>query len=261
MTLNNPSKEEILLCEHGYPDYMREFIYEHEIGSDGTPHVQAWIKLQRQQRLSFVRKLYPRGHFTPLTSDEYVHNTKHYAQKQDETAQGQVRHLFHDPIPSVDSIIRRIVASLWEKEPDFMIEYTSSSRHDAASRTRLRTYREEREREEVVVDFRLARFFISPTYEKMWERYADEIIESIARNKEERTSELADDFTDSASQQSIDIPSHTHTHTQDLRNFFAPHIHNNAANDTSAAPSGSQEQDDAASQGSQEHGSRMGDDE
>lgn len=112
MTVNNPDETTLALVRNGYPDYCREIVYTLEEGEEGTPHIQAWLKLQRQQRLSFVRKLFPRGHFKPLTNAEYVHNTKLYAQKDDETTRGAHVHVFHDPTGTVESLVKEVMEQI-----------------------------------------------------------------------------------------------------------------------------------------------------
>ena len=68
-TINNYTDTDVALVQQGYPDYMRELVYTFEKGEKtGTPHIQGWLKLQRQQRASFVSKLFPRAHFCAVNS-------------------------------------------------------------------------------------------------------------------------------------------------------------------------------------------------
>lgn len=109
MVINNPTETDYALVKQGYPDYVRELVWTTEVGEDGTEHIQAYLKLQRSQRLSFVKKLYPRGHFKPIDKDEYALNTKRYVQKDDATTAGQHRQVYHDPIPANDTLLYMVV--------------------------------------------------------------------------------------------------------------------------------------------------------
>lgn len=111
MVINNPTENDYALIRNGYPDYVRELVWTTEIGTDGTEHIQAYVKLQRSQRMSFIKKLFPRGHFKPIDKAEYDLNTKRYVQKDDDTTAGQHRQTFNDPIPANDTLLYQVV--LW----------------------------------------------------------------------------------------------------------------------------------------------------
>lgn len=167
MTINNYDESDLAMVQHGYPDYMRELVYTLEKGEEGTPHIQAFIKLQRQQRMSFVRKLFPRGHFTPLTSDVYVQNTKKYAQKLDETAVAAAVHKFNDPTHTLESVIKKMVIKIREdenlmEEPDLDVCKTTI------------------EKQMVKEDYRYAKIFVSSTYSQMWKKFGYEMFENIS---------------------------------------------------------------------------------
>lgn len=73
------------------PEFIKQCIWELEEGEGGTPHVQGYIRLKTNQRLSFLRNHYlARAHYTGLTTEEWKQNTKVYVQKQDATAVGCV---------------------------------------------------------------------------------------------------------------------------------------------------------------------------
>ena len=105
MVINNPTENDYAIVLRGYPDHVRELVWTREVGEGGTEHIQAYVKLQRQQRMSFIKKLFPRGHFKPITRDEYAHNTIVYTQKDDATTAGQHRQTFNDPIPNADTLL------------------------------------------------------------------------------------------------------------------------------------------------------------
>jgi len=97
--------------------YVRECVWTLEQGEEtGTPHIQAWIRLQRNQTLSFMRKLYPGGHFKFCAKDEYNENTHQYAQKNDQTTVGQHIITLNDPLPSAEAVYYRICDLILEHE-------------------------------------------------------------------------------------------------------------------------------------------------
>lgn len=166
MVINNYDETDLAMVQNGYPDHMRELIFTFEKGEQGTPHIQAWIKLQRQQRLSFVKRLFPRGNFKPLKNDEYVLNAKRYAQKLDTTAQSAAIHRFTDPIHTIESVIKRLVLKNIEERIE--MEWND-----------LKSVRLITEREMVLEDFRLAKIFVSSSYKQMWDNFGKEMWQNI----------------------------------------------------------------------------------
>lgn len=116
MTWNNPDDRMMVLIRNPNQKYVRECVWTLEEGEQGTPHIQAWLRLQRNQTLSFVRKLYPGGHFKPCAKDEYNENTHTYAQKQDETTRGYHVITINDPIPTAESVYYQICERILEHE-------------------------------------------------------------------------------------------------------------------------------------------------
>lgn len=168
MTINNPEDNDRAIVTNGYPDYVRALIHTDEVGEDGTPHIQAWIKLQKQQRMSFVKKLFPRGHFTPFTKDEYELNTRRYVQKNDETTAGVHIQKFNDPIPDCVSILKRFCTEVIEYNRDQFARGTGKS-YD------IRAYIKHMESDAVVENPYNAKIFVSPTYTRIKKLYLDEI--------------------------------------------------------------------------------------
>lgn len=178
MTINNYDETDLAMVQNGYPDYLREIVHTLEKGEEGTPHIQAWIKLQRQQRLSFVKKLFPRGHFKPLTSDQYIANTKKYAQKLDDTAVAGAVHRFNDPLHTIESVIRKVVGRMLYGDPtEHVVDHT---RYSQLQRKRI-----EVEYEMVSEDFRYAKIFVSATYKQMWKQFGTFMFESIWKQMED----------------------------------------------------------------------------
>jgi len=167
MTINNPDETDLALVRNGYADYCRELIHTLEVGESGTTHIQAWVKLQRQQRMSFMRKLFPRGHFKPLTSAEYVLNTKMYAQKEDETTAGAHVHVFHDPMNTVESLVKKVVYRC--------IDYI----HEFEPEKRVQQVVKLIQRKMVWEDYKFAKLFTNATYKAMWREYGDDMIVAL----------------------------------------------------------------------------------
>lgn len=186
MTINNYDETDLAMVQNGYPDYMREVVYTLEKGEEGTPHIQAYIKLQRQQRMSFVKKLFPRGHFKPLTSDVYVANTKRYAQKLDETAVAAAVHKFNDPTHTLESVIKRMVVKMIEDEELQDVD--------------LDVCKTIVEKQMVREDYRYAKIFVSSTYSQMWKKFGHEMYENIFHTHTTHTH-----MVDKMSQE-VDIP-------------------------------------------------------
>lgn len=248
-TLNNPLPEEMIILEQCAADYLREVVWTPEIGKDGTPHLQGWLKLHRQQRFSFLKKFLPRAHWTALSSAEYIFNTKHYAQKHDETSNGATIHRFYDALPTVENMIKRVAEKCARVNPEIVKKYSAHLKYSKSDRIAFMMVKKEQESEMVESDYKLAKVFVSAVYNKMWEDYGREMLFNIYSRFRP---ELDDDFADSEEEAEVEIQTHTHTHTQasivaDPRSFFSPERHNNASPSPSEQASrGSEEEDDEA---------------
>lgn len=182
LTINNPSAAQLALIKQGYPDYCREIVWTLEAGEkEETPHIQAYVKLQRQQRMSFMKKLFPGGHYQALKNDEYVHNTKMYAQKDDATTQSAHRHVFNDPTGTIEALIPQVIKRMWDDD------YYGEVDRDAA--------RAAAERDMVSENYRLAKIFVSAAYKQMWKQFGAEMMTAVCAEREKQA--------------------HTHTHTHD----------------------------------------------
>ena len=64
-TLNNPTQDEISSI-HAFAEtaHCQYLIYGNEVGAEGTPHLQGYVKFTLPQRLSYLRnKISDRGHY------------------------------------------------------------------------------------------------------------------------------------------------------------------------------------------------------
>lgn len=166
MTINNYDATDVALVQQGYPDHIRQLVYSFEIGEKcGTPHIQAYIKLKRQERLSYVKKLFPRGSFKMITSDYYVLNAQRYAQKLDKTANGKATITNYEPIHTLESVIKRMVVKMIDDE--------------TLQDTDLDICKTIVEKQMVKEDYRYAKIFVSATYKQMWKQFGHEMYENI----------------------------------------------------------------------------------
>jgi len=118
MTLNNPTEEMMVLVRNPNQDYIRQLIWTAEEGEEGTPHIQAYVKLIKQQRMSFIKKLYPGGHFQPISAAEYHRNAVDYAQKEDDTTRGAHVNTLADTIADPVYLLNRLIRTIIDRDLD-----------------------------------------------------------------------------------------------------------------------------------------------
>jgi len=193
VTINNPEENDYLIMRNPNSKYVRALVWTPEVGAEGTEHIQAWVRLQRNQSLAFVKKLYPRSHLKHCDKDAYNENCYQYAQKNDETTAGNHHIELNDPLPAVDSILYKVLDKAW----DDMLE----SNKDLAERsvadkgiydviqaiTLKRLYTDSVEREMIMERSGLEKIFVSPAYEKMKTKYWREILYRLKHNKDAST--------------------------------------------------------------------------
>lgn len=183
MTINNYDETDLALVRTAYPEFIRKLVYTLERGEEGTPHIQAYIKLRRDQRLSFVKKLFPRGNFQPLTTDTYNLNAERYAQKLDSTAESPAVISNGNPMHNAESVAKKVIMYMIDQfgdEPDHV------------------TLRRESERQLVKEDYTIAKVLVSTAYKAMMKEYFHEMYENLFHVWRESN---------------ITIPTHPHTHT------------------------------------------------
>lgn len=139
--------------------------------------------MQRNVGLTVMKKMYPRGHFRFIDRDEFLQNSIHYAQKNDETTQGKHIITLNDPLPSADTILYKVV----ERGFDNIFPILKRQANDP------KTYRIEHalrdlptkmfhfelgrvENDMVCEKAGLEKIFISPTYERMKQKFWKQIL-------------------------------------------------------------------------------------
>jgi len=172
MTINNPDDNDAVLVRNPNEKYIRQLIWTVEEGEDGTEHVQGWIRLQRNQSLAFVKKLYPRAHLKPITKDDYNENCHDYAQKNDDTTRGAHVISLNDPLPAVDTILYRVLKRVYERM-DADQKLAGLLVNDMLRLTC------QVENEMVSERAGLEKLFISGSYDKMKRRFYNQIISRL----------------------------------------------------------------------------------
>jgi len=191
MTINNYDDTDLALVQQGYPDHVRQIVYTLERGEQGTPHIQAYLRLYRQQRLSYVKKLFPRGSFKALLADEYKLNAQRYAQKLDSTAESPAvitNNPFPDPVVELTSVTR----SVWDHFMGDEDDPNTIKQSDFLLLCRNEEHQRVREKPA------LAKFYVSATYKSVKKEFWRSILQHVVA--EDRVAQ--------------DIETHTHTHTQ-----------------------------------------------
>lgn len=112
VTINNPDENDMLIVRNPNEKYVRQCVWTNETGNEGTPHVQMWVRLFRNNSLSLIKKLYPRAHIRGIAKDEYNENTHSYAQKDDDTTRGAHVITTNDADKSADVVLYRVVEEL-----------------------------------------------------------------------------------------------------------------------------------------------------
>jgi len=193
-TINNYDETDLALIQQGYPDYIRQLVYTLEEGESGTPHIQAYVRLYRQQRLSYIKRLFPRAAgCRALLAEDYKLNAQRYAQKLDSTARAPAvisNNPFPDPVKELLEVIRDSFETYHESNDPAKWRQTTVREMEVWSHMI--------ENQRVVERPMLAKFYISPTYCKVWRNFASSLIAHVCNLVEaEKLGKLT----------------HTHTHT------------------------------------------------
>jgi len=184
MTINNPTENDYVLVRNPNDKYIRQFVWTPEEGDEkGTPHIQAWIRLQRNQSYRFMGKLFPRGIFKHCEKDEYNENVHSYAQKNDTTTRGAHVITLNDPFPDSVQVILRLLRE-WN-HPLTAMELVRGNDMDGYFKNEKLAYEYLRkqlvclENQAVVEKPYLAKFFVSPVYEKTLKRFWKQFLTHI----------------------------------------------------------------------------------
>jgi len=173
--INNYDETDLALVQQGYPDYVRQIVYTLEEGESGTPHIQAYVRLYRQQRMSYIKRLYPGASgCRALLAQEYKLNAQRYAQKLDETARSPAiisNNPFPDPVKELLEVIRDSFETYHESR--------DPSKWRSTSVKEMEHWSHMIENARVVERPMLAKFYISPTYVKVWRNFAMSLMQHV----------------------------------------------------------------------------------
>lgn len=121
-TINNPDENDMLIVRNPNDRYVRQVVWTNEVGAEGTAHVQMWIRLYRNNSLSLVKRLYPRGHFKGISRDEYNENCHAYAQKNDDTTNGSHVLTNSEGSPDAVGVLLKVIDRMWTHAYPFPVE-------------------------------------------------------------------------------------------------------------------------------------------
>lgn len=214
-TINNPDENDKLLVRTPNEQFVKQIVVTPEQAS--TPHLQGWLKLHRQQRLSFVKKLFPRASFKPLTNDEYTLNARMYALKEDETTAGNhvitTNETMPDPINFLTRVIEDWVEFHWEvltEKTEARLGQLTDLERTLYNHKECFKFMDQRERELIEEKPWLVKLVLSPMYAKAKKSYWREFLYNRIQHKDahdyqgEESEELCDFQEDTGSIQESD---------------------------------------------------------
>lgn len=180
-TINNPDENDYVLVRNPDQRFVRQLIWTLEKGEDtGTPHFQMFVRLQRNQTMSFLQKLWPRGHFRAIGKDDYLKACNDYAQKEDATTAGYHVNTINDALPTPDSVYLKVIGRILEDpECDLNIAKWVANGYERMVREQIQQVavaEDAVEREMVMKQPFLVRLFLSPIYAKIKDKYRREFI-------------------------------------------------------------------------------------
>jgi len=180
ITINNPTEADYLIARNPNEKYVRQFVWTPEEGeTTGTPHIQGWLRCQRNMTRTAVQKLYPRSHLKPCDKDEYNERVHQYAQKDDPTTRGPHMITINDPLPSVERMLPEIYQFSFD---NWVAEHTGRQKLDLVTNLGNFSYQDIRKwrptAESSLVRERgplYAKVFVSPVYEKLIKKFGEEL--------------------------------------------------------------------------------------
>jgi len=190
MTINNPDENDYALVRQPNAQYVRHLIWTEEVGEEGTPHLQCWLKIMKQQRMSFVKKLFPRAKLIPLSNDEYNLNTANYVQKNDDTTAGAHVHNINPQVPDPVGLLTEVIEDWleihWEELTDHsrrQVDQVHRINERLFSQKDCFRFLDKRERELIEQRPYLCKLVLSPMYTKAKKYYWKEILENRIQHK------------------------------------------------------------------------------
>lgn len=171
VTINNPDENDLLIVRNPNDKYIRQCIWTHEQGQEGTPHVQMWVRMYRNNSLSLLKKLYPRGHIKGCSKDEYNENTHAYAQKDDDTTRGKHVITSNGLPPDVVTVLQEVIERLIRRLPNPKWYCEVNSLQFKQNWGDVHIARESEEENMVAEKPHLAKLFVSSTYKQIVQRF------------------------------------------------------------------------------------------
>jgi len=180
ITINNPTEADYLIARNPNEKYVRQFVWTPEEGeATGTPHIQGWLRCQRNMTRSAVTKLYPRAHLKPCDKDEYNERVHQYAQKDDPTTRGPHMITLNDPLPSVERMLPEIYQFSFD---NWVEEHAGRRKLDLVSNLENFSYQDIRKWRPVAESSLVrqrgpmyAKVFVSPIFEKLIKKFGEEL--------------------------------------------------------------------------------------
>jgi len=211
--INNPDDNDRQIVRNPPEQHVKQIVFTPEVGGTGTPHIQGWLKLHRQQRLSFVKRLLPRANFVPLTNDLYNLNARAYSLKEDETTAGNhmitTTEIMPDPINFLTRVLDDWLEHHWECLTDHTLRrhaQIDAMEEKLYSQSNCFRFLDNRERELIEEKPYICKLVLSPLYNKAKKFYWKQILSNRIQHKydaddntTEGTGETEDDEGQSAS--------------------------------------------------------------
>lgn len=207
-TINNYTQTDLALLAQGYPDQLRQLVYSREVGENGTPHIQGYVRLFRQQRMSYVQKLFPRAHFKAITCEVFNLHAQRYPQKQDATSDGPVNIMnsqFPDPVTELLDLLEDLLTNFYGPDGSDWLALARNQKEQHFIFRQLDHLKLQRVKEKPM----RAKFYVSATFKAIESKYVPSLIEYLHAKLMKDNSP-----TKREEEQCVDIETHTHTHTQ-----------------------------------------------
>lgn len=136
-TWNNYTDEDIEYLKGLVPSKIRYLAFAREVGASGTPHLQGFLNLAKNQRFSYLKKLLPKCHIENMKGR--LEDNQKYCSKEGELteigekpAQGLKRKRGAEDITERNNLIKTMReekqwSKVVEKEPETLLKYYSAA--------------------------------------------------------------------------------------------------------------------------------------